>query len=104
MVKGEGRGGWEQLPPLNGAREWILRAVVHTIPSSAALRRSSSSTVIKQTTLSIIQQQEGGLGRGNYVRDKRSKGKMRCTGKAGLNSHLTPHMPSHLGGSPWVLV
>lgn len=77
MVKGEGGGGWEQLPPPNGTREWILRAVVHTIPSSAALWRSSSSTEIKQTTLSIIQQQEGGLGRGNYVRGKRSKRKMR---------------------------
>lgn len=104
MVKGEGGGGWEQLPPPSGAREWILRAIVHTIPSSAALWRSPSSTVVKQTTLSIIQLQEGGLGRGNYVRGKRSKGKMGCIGKAGLNSHLTPHMLSHLGGSPCVLI
>lgn len=27
-----------------------------------------------------------------------SKGKMGCIGKAALNSHLTPHMSSHLEG------
>lgn len=103
-MKGEGGGSWKQLPPPSGAREWILRATVHTIPSSAALQWSPSSTVIKQMTLSIIQQQERGLGSGNHVRGKMSKGKMGCIGKAGLNSHLTPHTLSHLGGSPCVLI
>lgn len=56
MMKGEGGGGWEQLPPPSGASDWILTATVHTIPSSAALWQSLSSTVIKQMTLSIIQQ------------------------------------------------
>lgn len=73
-------------------------------PKQAALRRSPSSTVIKQMTLSIIQQQERGLGSGNLIRGKRSKGKMGCIGKTGLNSHLFPHMSSHLGGSPHVLI